>query len=86
MYVPTTSLMETSFQNLLFNTGAFGSAGLLLLPLFLRMSLACLSISACLFLLARRSSTAYSAAGVGGSGGGPVPYTGTTLAGFGGLL
>lgn len=80
--VPSTSLTYTCCQNRFFRSP-------LLSPLFFapaaveaaaRRSLAWRNISACRRRRATREST-WSLAGTGGSGGGPVPYTGTTLAG-----
>lgn len=85
--IPSTSCTLTSFQNLLFRApGALDLASA-----DVRIRLACLSISACFFLLstriraaAARSSAAMSA--MGGSGGGPVPTTGATSAGLRGVV
>lgn len=75
MHSPSTSLTPTCFQNLLFREGP-------LLLFELRNSFAVLSISACFLLLATRSWALWTAAVTGGSGGGPVPTIGATLADF----
>src|SRR3569833_1910019 len=75
---PSTSLTLTSFQNRRLSSPDLPSP-----PEGFcadRIPRACLSISACLLLRATRSRASASALGTGGSGGGPVPHMGTTLA------